>query len=66
MFKICNISKVAASVTWKTGKAIYPLGYGMILMLNTGIRVGEALAWFNAKRKCLRMNYGKSKRVILQ
>lgn len=37
--------KAAALATWGNGEMIYPLGWGMILMLNTGVRVGEALAW---------------------
>ena len=37
--------KNAATATWGNGKPIYPLGYAMILTLNTGVRVGEALAW---------------------
>lgn len=37
--------KEAALAKWGNGKAIYPLGDGMILLLNTGVRIGEALAW---------------------
>lgn len=37
--------KAAALERWGTGTPIYPLGYGLILMLNTGVRAGEALAW---------------------
>ena len=37
--------KEAALSKWGNGKAIYPLGDGMILLLNTGVRIGEALAW---------------------
>ena len=58
--------KVDALAAGKTGKSIYLLGYGRILVRNTGVRVGEALAWFNANRMFRRINYGKSKRGILQ
>lgn len=37
--------KAAALAKWGNDADIYPLGYSMILMLNTGVRVGEALAW---------------------
>lgn len=37
--------KEAALARWGNGKPIYTLGHGMILMLNTGVRIGEALAW---------------------
>lgn len=42
--EICRL-KNAATAKWGNGKPIYPLGYAIILMLNTGVRVGEALAW---------------------
>ena len=41
-----EIAKIKAEATrkYKTGKDVYRLGYAFILLLNTGMRAGEALA----------------------
>lgn len=41
--EIKQFKKVCIS-QYSNNKYVYPLGYGMILILNTGIRLGEALA----------------------
>lgn len=39
-----KIFKTNCTLKYSNGEYIYPLGYGMILLLNTGLRLGEALA----------------------
>ena len=50
-----EVEKIIASATYryKTGKYMYKHGYGIVLLLNTGMRVGELLAlkWSNVDLK---------------
>lgn len=50
-----EVEKIIASATYryKTGKYMYKHGYGIVLLLNTGMRVGELLAlkWSNIDLK---------------
>ena len=45
-FSIDEVTKIKVEATrkYKTGKDVYRLGYAFILLLNTGMRAGEALA----------------------